>query len=145
MHRHYCRPVPRLRWNVSYISAVKKCSWGWANLSPETCRAELKRLIYEKFVASCWLFTSFVFHLYEEAFSQIKMSKLPDRWSFNKLPSLVPKLWTLFQFSYRKICTVMHQLHSKNVYGKHLLIMVNCCVLKGSLLRRVLKIAKSDC
>jgi len=23
------------------VYAVKKCSWGWANLSPETCRAEL--------------------------------------------------------------------------------------------------------
>ena len=22
MHRHYCRPVPRLRWNVSYISTA---------------------------------------------------------------------------------------------------------------------------
>ena len=40
------------------VYAVKKGSWGWANLSPETCRAELKRLIYEKVVASCWLFTS---------------------------------------------------------------------------------------
>ena len=29
-----------------------------ANSSPETCRAELKRLINEKVVASCWLFTS---------------------------------------------------------------------------------------
>ena len=27
-------------------------------MSPETCRAELKRLISEKVVASCWLFTS---------------------------------------------------------------------------------------
>jgi hypothetical protein len=26
-------------------------------LSPETCRAELKILINEKVVASCWLFT----------------------------------------------------------------------------------------
>ena len=23
---------------------VKKCSWGWANLSPETCRADLKKI-----------------------------------------------------------------------------------------------------
>ena len=116
MHRHCCRPVPRLRWNLRSISTVapvgisvgalyqklyiqsksapedgricrpkhgtsvpsqpwhrsaavsvhctksciqvKKCSWGWANLSPETCRAELKRLINEKVVASFWLFTS---------------------------------------------------------------------------------------
>ena len=27
---------------------VKKCSWGWANSSPETCWAELKRIINEK-------------------------------------------------------------------------------------------------
>ena len=30
------------------VYTVKKCSWGWANLSLETCRAELKRLINEK-------------------------------------------------------------------------------------------------
>ena len=41
----------------SYIYS-QKCSWGWANLSPETCRADLKRLINEKFFASCWLLTS---------------------------------------------------------------------------------------
>ena len=63
MHRQCCRPVPRLRWNWRSQfhlnrGTVKKCSWGWANLSPETCRAELKRLINEKVVASCWLFTS---------------------------------------------------------------------------------------
>ena len=40
------------------VHTVKKCPWGWANLSPETCRTDLKRLINEKVVASCWLFTS---------------------------------------------------------------------------------------
>ena len=40
------------------VYTVKKCSWGWANLSSETCRSELKRLMNEKIVASCWLFTS---------------------------------------------------------------------------------------
>ena len=29
------------------VHTIRKCSWGWANLSPETCRAELKRLINE--------------------------------------------------------------------------------------------------
>ena len=94
MHRHCCRPVPRLRWksvpsqpwhrssSISIVApvnfhlnrgisrqqcrcivpkavyTVKKCSWGWANLWPETCRAELKRLINEKVVAYCWLLTS---------------------------------------------------------------------------------------
>ena len=44
------------------LYTVKNCSSGWANLSPETCKAELKRiiqrLINEKVVASCWLLTS---------------------------------------------------------------------------------------
>ena len=40
------------------VYTVKKSTWGWANLSPETCRAELKRLINEKGVASRWLLTS---------------------------------------------------------------------------------------
>jgi hypothetical protein len=40
------------------LHIVKKCSWGWANLSPETCRADLKRLINEKVIAYCWLLTS---------------------------------------------------------------------------------------
>ena len=40
------------------VYTVKTCSRGWANFSPETRRAEFKRLINEKCVASCWLFTS---------------------------------------------------------------------------------------
>ena len=66
MHRHCCRPVPRLRWNSSISTVapvgsrggalyqklyiVKKCSWWWANLLPETCWADLNRLINEKVV-----------------------------------------------------------------------------------------------
>ena len=52
---------------------VKKCSWGWANLSPEICRAELKRLIKEKFVAFCWLFTS------SNAMSRVLIIRLTQR------------------------------------------------------------------
>ena len=65
MHRHCCQQVPWLRWNFVpsqpwHLSAAvpmhctkscvysQKCSWGWANLSPETCRADLKRLINER-------------------------------------------------------------------------------------------------
>ena len=40
------------------VYTFKKCSWGWENWSPETCRADLKRLLNGKVVASCWLFTS---------------------------------------------------------------------------------------
>ena len=70
MHRHCCRP----EWNCSVSTVapvgssvgalyqklyiVRKCSWVWANFSPETCRADLKRLINEKAVASCWSLTS---------------------------------------------------------------------------------------
>ena len=43
---------------VAPVYTVKKCSWGWVNLSPETCRADLKRLINVEVVASCWLLTS---------------------------------------------------------------------------------------
>ena len=43
-----------------YIQS-KKFSWGWATLSPETCRADLKTLIKDKVVASFWFLTSF-FH-----------------------------------------------------------------------------------
>ena len=42
------------------LHIVKKCSWGCANLLPETCRADLKRSINEKVVASCWLLTSLI-------------------------------------------------------------------------------------
>ena len=76
MHRHCCRPVPRLRWNVSSISTVTPvCSRGGAlyqklyiqsRSAPEDGRifrpkhvgVDLKRLIKEKVVASCWLFSS---------------------------------------------------------------------------------------
>ena len=52
MRRHCCRTVHRsaavsVHCNKSCIYS-QKCSWWWANLSPETCRAELKRLINEK-------------------------------------------------------------------------------------------------
>ena len=40
------------------VYTVKKFFWGWANLSPGTCRADLKRLINERVFASCWLLTS---------------------------------------------------------------------------------------
>ena len=38
-------------------NTVKKCSWDWASLSPETCRADLKNQQTE-FVASCSLLKS---------------------------------------------------------------------------------------
>ena len=53
----------------------------WANLSPETCWAELKRLINEKAVASCWLFTS----LYKGYYGCAK----PD---FNQINNLLRKV-----------------------------------------------------
>jgi hypothetical protein len=59
MHRHCCRQAAvSVHCTKSCIYSQKMCSWGWANLSPETCRAELNKLIKEKVVASCWLFTT---------------------------------------------------------------------------------------
>ena len=66
-HRLSCRPAPQFYLNCRQqcrcivpeaVYTVKKCSWGWANLRPETCWADLKRLINEKVLASCWLFIS---------------------------------------------------------------------------------------
>jgi hypothetical protein len=56
------------------VYTVKKCSWGWANLSPETCRAELKRLINKIVIASCWLPTSL--------YSNDARSHKHRRWNF---------------------------------------------------------------
>jgi hypothetical protein len=36
----------------------------------------------------------------------------------------------LLSVSYRKICSVMHQLHNRKVSEKYLLIVVNCFSLK---------------
>ena len=51
MHRHCCRPVPRGTGRQQCrciapkaVYTDKECSWGWANLSPETFRADLKRI-----------------------------------------------------------------------------------------------------
>ena len=49
-----CTDTASDRCIVQKLYIVKKCSWGWATLSPETRRAELKRLIKEKVVASCY-------------------------------------------------------------------------------------------
>jgi hypothetical protein len=48
--RQQCRcTVPKA------VYRVKKWSWGWANLLPETCRVDVKILMNEKVVASCYL------------------------------------------------------------------------------------------
>ena len=45
MHRYCCRPATIQRIVPKHVYTLKKCSWGWANLSPETCTADLKRSI----------------------------------------------------------------------------------------------------
>ena len=89
MRRHCFQPLRRLRWNWFSIWTVapvgssvgalyqklyiqlKKYSWGWANLSLETCRADLKRLINEKVIASFLLAYIIIFevHLLERMFN----------------------------------------------------------------------------
>jgi hypothetical protein len=48
----------------------------------------------------------------------------------NNPPGLYQVILNLLSASYRKICSVMHQLHNRKVTEKHLLIMVNCFSLK---------------
>jgi len=46
VHRYCCRPVgSNIGALYQKLCIVKKCSWGWESLSPETCRADLKRSI----------------------------------------------------------------------------------------------------
>ena len=45
MHRYCCRPVAISVHCTKAVYTVKKCSWGWTSLSPETCRANLKSSI----------------------------------------------------------------------------------------------------
>jgi hypothetical protein len=48
----------------------------------------------------------------------------------NNPPGLHQVILNLLSVSYRKICSVMHQLHDRKVSEKHLLIMINCFILK---------------
>jgi len=42
------------------VYTVKKCSWGWANLSPETCRADLNRSIKRSINGICCILVSYI-------------------------------------------------------------------------------------
>ena len=72
MHRYCCRQATRLRWNSTEfhlnlfacrqqyrcivpkaVYTAKKCSWGWASLSLETCTAHLKRSIRRSINGIC--------------------------------------------------------------------------------------------
>jgi hypothetical protein len=50
----------------------------------------------------------------------------------NNTPDLYQVILTLLSVSYRKIRSVMHQLHYRKVSEKHLLIIVTCFSLKKS-------------
>jgi hypothetical protein len=54
----------------------------------------------------------------------------------NNPPGLYQVILNLLSVSYRKICSVMHQLHSRKVSEKRLLIMVNCFSLKRSIFNK---------
>jgi hypothetical protein len=48
----------------------------------------------------------------------------------NNPPGLYQVILNLFSVSYHKICSAMHQLHSRKVSDKQLLIVVNCLFRK---------------
>jgi hypothetical protein len=54
----------------------------------------------------------------------------------NNPPGLYPVILNFLSVSYRKICSVMRQLHNRKVSEKHVLIMVNCCSLKRSIFNK---------
>ena len=88
------------------VYTVKKCSWGWANLSPETCWAELKRLINNKVVASCWYLHSFTHDIF-----------LPD-WCNNLLTPYQQSCWIfiIFMNNSTKFTFVMDQAQGNTNY-----------------------------
>jgi hypothetical protein len=55
----------------------------------------------------------------------------------NNPPGLYQVILNLLSVSYRKIRSVMHQLHNSKVSEKHLLIMVNCYSLKRSFFNKI--------
>jgi hypothetical protein len=54
----------------------------------------------------------------------------------NRPPGPYQVILNLLSVSYRKICSVMHQLHNRKVSEKHLLMIVNCFTLKRSIFNK---------
>ena len=67
------------------VYRVKKWSRGWANLSPETCRAELKRLI--KWKSCCILLVVYIVVLVMHAHTNIKFCAVNIASQWNVLNS----------------------------------------------------------
>jgi hypothetical protein len=83
MHRYCCRSVTTGRQQYRYIVpkvvyTVKKCSWRWASLSPETCRADsngwIKRSINEN---CCILLVAYIVILMMHGLTNVKFSSRP--------------------------------------------------------------------
>jgi len=100
-----------LEWSPSVVRYSGNCLWMGhlmsevAKQSKTTCRS----------IAVCVSSVSkFICHLYKEAFCQIKMSKLPDQWTFNPLnPELNPLCYLLALLAH-------HFLHVSRIRVKSL-------------------------
>jgi hypothetical protein len=107
------------------VYTVKNCFWGRTNLSFETYRADLKRLINEKCVASCWV--AYVVVLVMHGHTNIKLS-----WA----------VWscqvggTVWFFEALGTITVTKQRNLPEQMSCHLFI---CCFLKWRNLLRLLE------
>ena len=136
MNRHGCTPVPpvemehqshlnrRHQWAAVSVHCTKscrysqKCSWGWENLSPETCRADLIRLINEEVVASCWLLTSLCLMNFQ--YSKVLMTHLflpTQRQSFPAASAL------LLTFKLKWLSTLRKALHRSAVIQFNFLLL----------------------
>jgi len=75
-------------------------------------------------------------HLCEEAFCQMKIikSRYRNRLTNQHLHSIAFACTSvtvnLLSVSYRKICSVMHQIRNRTIHVKHLLSMTNSFILK---------------
>ena len=76
MHRYCCRPVgSNIGALYQTVYTVKMCTWGWASLSPETCRADSNRSIKRSINENCCiLLVAFIVDLMMHGLTNIKFT-----------------------------------------------------------------------
>jgi len=80
-------------------------------------------------------------HLSEEAFSHMKINRSnsrshPTGEHFNIAFTCAQVIMKSLSVTFRKLCSVRHQIRNRKVEEKHLLITVNCFSLKKSVFNK---------
>ena len=82
------------------ILTVKKCSWKWANLLPETCRADWRRLINEK--SCCILLVAYIVVLVMHGHTDVRFMDIRVYIFHNEVDaSANSKMQTVWELRYR--------------------------------------------